>query len=198
MDIYRKVQNKTNTLNVWLKKQYFTNKIVENRGNMKESWKLTNSLLNEPCKSTSITVIEDGNTEVREKREISNTLNSYFCSVGEELSKIIEEAFNPILKGSYNINDSNSTFKVEEINDTHIRDAISKIKTSKGYATDNISIYFLKLALPFIKNSLFYSFNTPMQTGVFASQWKTARVTPNLKKEIKAQKLIIDQSQFFQ
>ena len=98
--------------------------------------------------------------------------------MGEELAKIIEEASNPLLTGSYTINDSNSTFKVEEINDTHLRDVISKIKTSKRYGTDNISSYFLKLALPFINNSLVYIFYTSMQTRVFPSQWKIARFTP--------------------
>ena len=49
---------------------------------MKESWKLTNSLLNKLSKSTNIAVITDGNTEIREKREISNILNSYFLFCG--------------------------------------------------------------------------------------------------------------------
>ena len=125
--------------------------------------------------------------------------------MGEELAKIIDEASNHLLTGSYTINDSSSSFKEEEINDTHIRNAISKIKTSKGFGAVTISSYSLKLALPFINNFLVYIFNTSMQTGVFPSQWKTARSfpfpmqnsPPYLKKEIKAQKLIIDQSQFF-
>ena len=126
-------------LNVWLKKQYFTSRIVENKGNMIQSWKVTNSLLNKPSKFTNITVIKDGNTEIREKREISSTLNSYFCSVSEELAKNINEAFNPLLTGSYTNNDSNSSSKVEEINDTHTRDDISKMKTSKVFGTGNTS-----------------------------------------------------------
>ena len=119
-DIYRRVWNKVNTIKVRLKKQYFTIKIVENRGQMKESWKLANSLLNKPSKSTNITVVKDETTEIREKRETSNILNSYFCLVGEELAKNIDEASNSLLIGNYTINDSNSSFKVEEINETHV------------------------------------------------------------------------------
>ena len=63
---------------------------------MKESLKLTNSLLNTPIKSTNMTVIKDGNTEIREKREISNILNSYFCSEGEEQAENIDEAPNTL------------------------------------------------------------------------------------------------------
>ena len=59
--------------------------------------------------------------------------------MGEELAKIIDEASNPLLTSSYAINDSNSTFKVKEINDTHIRETMSKRRASKRFVTDNIS-----------------------------------------------------------
>jgi len=52
--------------------------------------------------------------------------------VGDELAKILVEASNPLLTGSYAINDSNRTFRVEDINDTHIRDTISKIEALIG------------------------------------------------------------------
>ena len=35
-----------------------------------------------------------------------------------------------------------------------IRDAFAKVKTTKSFGTDNISSCFLKLALPYIVNSL--------------------------------------------
>ena len=54
------------TFNFWLKRQYFTNKIFKNKGNMKESRMLTNSLLSKPSKSTNISAIKDGNTGIRE------------------------------------------------------------------------------------------------------------------------------------
>ena len=47
--------------------------------------------------------------------------------------KNIDEASNPILTGSYTINDSNASFEVEEIDDTHITDVISKVKTSRDF-----------------------------------------------------------------
>ena len=49
---------------------------------MKKPWKQTNTLLNKPSISANITVIKDGNTEIREKREICNALNSYFLFCG--------------------------------------------------------------------------------------------------------------------
>ena len=67
-----------------------------------------------------------------------------------------------------------------------IREAIGKIKTSKGSGVDVISSLFLKLALPPIENSLALIFNLSIQTGIFPDSWKIARVTPIFKEAEKA------------
>ena len=116
--------------------------------------------------------------EIGGKREISNTMNSYFCSVSEELAEKIDDSANPLLRGDCTANESISSFCFHEIKDQHIRDVMFKIKTSKGFGTDNISSYFLKLALPYINSSLTYMFNKPLEKGELPIQWKMARVTP--------------------
>ena len=93
---------------------------------MKESWKLTDSLLTKPSKTTNITSIKEGNTEIRAKREISNILNNQFCSVGEELAEKLDGTPNPLLTGSYTVNGSNACCKFKEISDMHIRDTTYK------------------------------------------------------------------------
>ena len=69
-----------------------------------------------------------------------------------------------------------------------IRDAFATVKTAKSFGTDNISSYFLKLALPFIENSLAFLFNTSIETSRFPNSWKVARVTPIFKEGDKAEK----------
>ena len=54
MDAYGQAQNKVNSLNIQLKKQYFSTKISECKGNMKVSWKTINELLNKRSKSCNI------------------------------------------------------------------------------------------------------------------------------------------------
>ena len=65
---------------------------------------------------------------------------------------------------------------------------MSKIKTSKGFGTDNISSYFLKLTSPSINSSLTYMFNKSLEKGEFPTQWKMARVTPIFKDGEKSAK----------
>ena len=54
MDAYRQARNKANSVNIKLKKQYFSTKISECKGNMKESWKTINEVLNKRSKSCNI------------------------------------------------------------------------------------------------------------------------------------------------
>ena len=59
MDAYRQVCNRVNSLNIQLKRQCFSAKISECKGNMKESWKTVNKLLNKRSKSCNIDCRKD-------------------------------------------------------------------------------------------------------------------------------------------
>ena len=77
MDSYRQIRNRVNSLNIQLKKQYFSTKISECRGNMKESWKAINELLNKRSKSCNIDCLRDSGNGINNKKEISNIMNSF-------------------------------------------------------------------------------------------------------------------------
>ena len=115
-------------------------------------------------------------------------MNSYFCSVGEELADKIDDCANPLLNGMYAMNNCSTKFHFEYIQDQHIRDAMAKIKTSKGFGNDNISSYFLQLALPVISKSLTCLFNRSISQCKFPATWKIARVTPIFKDGDKSAK----------
>ena len=85
-----------------------------------------------------------------------------------------------------NILDSKLHFKAVELKDT--RDAFAKVKTAKSFGIDNISSYFMKLALPYIENSLAFLFNTSIETSQFPDSWKVARITPIFKDGDKTEK----------
>ena len=59
MESYRQLRNKVNTMNVQLKKQYFSNKISACKGDVKGSWKTINELLNRRSKSCNIDFLKD-------------------------------------------------------------------------------------------------------------------------------------------
>ena len=59
-----------------------------------------------------------------------------------------------------------------------IREAIAKFTRSKSFGTDTISSYFLKLALPFLENSIAMLFNASLETRILPALWKISRVAP--------------------
>ena len=188
MDSYRQVRNKVNSMNNQLKKQYFTDRIAACQGNMKDSWKAINELLNKRSKSSNIDCLKDSGTETVRNKDISDAMNSFFCNIGKELADKIDPVPNPLLTGDYEINKNKTVFNFKTIEVREIREAFANIKTTKGFGTDNISSYFLKLALPLIENSLAHLFNTSIQTSQFPDSWKVARVTPIFKGGDKTEK----------
>ena len=115
-------------------------------------------------------------------------MNSFFCSVGKDLADKLDPAPNPLLAGDYEINKHKATFHFGTIEVQEIRDAFATVKTAKSFGTDSISSYFLKLALPFIENSLAFLFNKSIETSRFPNSWKVARATPIFKDGDKAEK----------
>ena len=188
IDAYRQARNRVNSLNIELKKQYFSKKISECKGNMKESWKTINELLNKRSKSCNVDCLKDSGNTIVNKRDISDTMNNFFCTIGEKLASKIDAAPNPLLAGDYGGSDKSVRFQFRTIDVLEVRDAIAKTKTSKSFGKDSISCYFLKLALPFIENSLACLFNTSIETSQFPDSWKLARVTPIFKEGDKTEK----------
>ena len=58
MESHRKLRNKVNTMHIKLEKQYFSIKISACKGNVKDSWKTINELLNRRSISCNIDISE--------------------------------------------------------------------------------------------------------------------------------------------
>ena len=186
MDAYRQARNRDNSLNIQLKRQNFSAKISEYKENMKESWKTVNELLNKRSKSCNIDCLKDSEHTFVNKKAISNAMNNIFCTMGEKLASKIDAVPNPLLSGDATEHNSSVKFQFGSITVKEIRDAIAKIKSTKGFGKDNILCYFLKLAKPFIEKSLADLLNTSIDTSQFPNLWKFARVTPIFKEGDKA------------
>ena len=188
MDSYRQVRNKVNALNIRRKKEYYTNKISACKRNVKESWKTINELLNKKSNSSSIDSLAGSGSDTVPKEDIPDVMNSYFSSVGKELTAKISATPNALLSGNFKVNKTNAKFHFRTSQLQEIRDAFAKVKTAKSFGVDNILSFFLKLALPSIENSLALLFNTYIETSVFPDLWKIASITPILKEGDKVDK----------
>ena len=185
---YKQCRNQVNTLNVTLKRQYFSDKILQQKGNMKESWQTINQLLNKRSKSTNIYSLSDSSQTLFDKQRISDKMNKFFCSVGKTLAADIDVTPNPLLSGEFGINDGGKIFNFRAINEGDLQKAMAKMKIKKSFGNDNISGYFLKIAFAVISSSLLKIFNVSIETNTFPDAWKIARVTPIYKEGEKSEK----------
>ena len=152
MTAYRQVRNKANKINADLKKTYFTNKIHEVAGNMKETWSTINQLTNKRSKTTKIQSLKANGITIFDSTEIANSMNQFFCTVGEKLSNDIPDTVNPLLKDEY-----------------------------QGSGLEGIYSFFLKVGMPVLAGSLSQLFTMSMSLSLYPDDWKIARVAPIYK-----------------
>ena len=134
MNSYKQYRNQANALNKKLTKQYFSDKINKNKGNMKDSWQTINQLLNKRSQSTNIVSLKESNQTIFDKQRISNKMNEHFCSIGERLAADIVHTSNPLLSKEICINGDGRIFDFREINEGDINQAVSRSKQSKALA----------------------------------------------------------------
>ena len=179
MQAYGNIRNQANRLNEKLKREYFTHKVSSCEGDLKSTWKTINNVLNKKSKTTNIASLNIEGKHI--STNIAESINDFFCTIGETLSDKIPSARNPPLENDYVINPEKTRFQFHVIDTLQLDKVFSKFKTSKGCGTDGIASCFLKIALPVISESLCDIFNLSIATGCFPDSWKIARVAPIFK-----------------
>ena len=181
MNAYRHVRNQANNMNSRLKRNYFTNKLNECEGDLKQTWSTINKLINKRSKSTQIQSLKVDDTVIKDSESIANLMNDYFCSIGDKLSKKIPDKENSLLKGEYDINPTSACFTFSPMQPQELVKAMNKFKTSHGSGLDGISSFFLKAGMPILAQPLSQLFNLSLSLGLFPDSWKIARVAPIFK-----------------
>ena len=148
---------------------------------MKETWKTINQLFNRRSKSKNIDVLRDQNKTLSNKREISQSMNSFFCSIGKDVASNIEGGYDLLIFCDYFLNSNVLKFIFKSIHGEKIREAIGKLRTSTSFGDIDISSYFFKLAMHFSKDYLAYFFNTSIETSQFPDSRKTTHISPIVK-----------------
>ena len=182
MSAYKQVRCKANNLNRKMKREYFSNKLESCEGNIKETWKTVNQLINKRSKTTNILSIKEDERVISNPQDIAETMNHFFCNNGKDLSAKIPATKNPLLNGDFGDKIVSSSFSFSHLNKEKVLKAFSKVKTSNGFGTDMISSFFLKTGIEIFAASLIQLFNWSMSVGHFPDNWKTARVAPIFKK----------------
>ena len=149
MASYRHIRNRVNNLNKNLKRDYFSNKIALEKGNLKETWKTLNLLLNKRSKMTKFESLNVDGEVITENSNIAKSMNEFLCSVGRNLSVKIPQQPNPLLPGEYKINELTeepTEFKFHPLDLTTINRALGK--NLSGLDLMALRVTSLKLHFP--------------------------------------------------
>ena len=72
-----------------LRKNYYSDKIEENKGNLKGTWKILRQAIGQGNKSVSIDKIVSNGSDISDSGDIARVFNQHFVSVGKRLAEKI-------------------------------------------------------------------------------------------------------------
>ena len=155
-----------------MKALYFKDHIRLNSRNSSEIWKTINEVLPRNTKSkTNIYSIKIENCNFTD----ANIFNDYFTEIGPKSSSGIPRG--PTSCSDY-ITKANSSFHLKQTSPNAILDLLKSIPAKKATSLDNIPSRLVKEAAPVICKFLVTIFNKSVDTGIFPTGMKLAKVTP--------------------
>ena len=179
---YQHMKNKVDYKIRELKVNYYTNKITENKGNIKGTWKVLKQLTGKANKSISIGELTIDGEETSEKQEISKKLNQYFSSIGEKLSQDIQTStMSPVQA----IKRTHTSFKLKQITPKQVYNLLVSLPNGKANGIHMIPNKMLKISAHVISPSLTDIFNRCTSMNIFPDDLKVAKVVPIFKASTK-------------
>jgi exonuclease III len=172
-DEYKHLRNKVSAMVKEAKKQYF-DEMLKNGNDTASLWRAMNA----------VTRKTQGKSTQNKTTPSPQTFNDYFIN---EVSSIITEA-DVDLTNSFTVptklrafcenNRHYHSFTIPSMSVHEVGGYISNMKNKKSMGPDNISVYFLKLSLPYIVESLTFIFNLSISQNSFPAAFKEAKVIP--------------------
>lgn len=183
---YKSMRNKINGKIRSEKTNYNRKLIQENAKDPKALWNAINKIIPNNRKSSVITHIKHGENMVSDKQSIADIFNTYFCSIVKNISQFSDtlNTANQHIFSSGSIPVApltNVTFDLNPVTESFVYSQLRKLKISKANGLDCIPNRLLIDGASHICSSLTHIINLSISTGVFPSEWKTAKVIPLFK-----------------
>ena len=184
---YKRLRNQVTDKIRKAKSEYYSDKLRDSSGDSKGTWKVINNILNKNRKEETVPLFNDFSSDTLEPLDglvtsdyvISNKFNEYFTRVGNILSERIEHNNIDFMNymGNRVVDDFTFTPIVE--NDV-VRLAGSLDDVAAGH--DQIQSSVVKKSIEYIKKPLTHIINSSLDSGIFPSQLKIAKISPIYKK----------------
>ena len=113
--------------------------------------------------------------------EIADILNEHFASIGPILASKISKT-----------NQGDTLDQIQKMSKVEVEKIIKGFPPHKSMGIESFSTKLVKDAAPAILEILAHIINSCIETSDIPSEWKTARITPFIKKGKKMTPIIID------
>ena len=120
------------------RKKYFSDKLLETKGDVNGTWKVLNSALGKRSKTTQINSLVIDNQEITNPEDIVTNLNKHFTTIAEKTLKESEQdycrikEFHSVLDYTSKLPRTGERFRFAQISNTSIINAVSGLKNSKS------------------------------------------------------------------
>ena len=177
---FKMYRNKLNSLLKLAKQNYFSSKLDKERYNMRNTWKVLNSILRSPKKKCCNKFVRENNTYT-DSKQIANEFNRFFASIGPTLADNIQhqgQDFNMYLDSC-----SSTTCFFRPTDENEIVKLIGKLGNRKSPGYGQIRSELAKLVATEIAYPLKIIFNKSLYSGIVPDALKVAKVVPIYKKD---------------
>ena len=174
---FKRARNQCNGKIREAKRKHYRNLIEENKRNPRKFWDTIKTIF-PTNKKSSLPCMEKSKC-----KELTNTFSEYFSEVVTKLKKNAISFSNYIWK-PYTIKRvrTNKTFRFSYVSTVFVEKQLSALKRRKSTGSDELPAGMIKDCKKAISKPLAFIINLSLQTGVFPSVWKNAKITPVHKK----------------
>lgn len=149
--------------------------IEQNASNQRNLWNVIKDKLGKNTKKNSkISYILENNNKITDTTEIAESMNNYFCDIGEKLRDKITQPHNATRTLPPN---NNNTIYLKPTNQNEVKEIISNMKNKNG-GVDGINSNTLKTINNKICSPLANIFNNCLDKEIWPDALKTAEVIP--------------------
>ena len=135
---YKQYKNKLTAILRRCEKQYFTELLEINTGNMKETWKILNGLINKKTKGRQISMEFNGDdSKITGDKANANGFNNFFVNIGPSLAKRIPKC-NDILFTQYLPDKIDDTMFLQPVTEEEILQLVVNQRAKNLKITTNL------------------------------------------------------------
>ena len=184
---YKIWRNKVSRMIKASKKRQYSEIINENVNNPSSVWKLLKELgASKRNIGSSLFSIKINDKTIDNPSEISSEFNKFFVSVAIKIKEpVVPSNFDRLRTFCNEKLTENTSFSIPTLGHEKVEKYLKNIDITKATGVDTIGPRLLKLAAPYISESLTFICNQSIVKSVFPKKWKEGKVTPLHKNGAK-------------